>query len=79
MKEGYTAMVTISVHLTEGQYQAIQKTASLKKLSVAEFMQQVTLDRLEELQDYQDGINVLGEGNESMSRKDVLKAGHFPM
>ena len=79
MKEGYTAMVTIPVHLTEDQYQAIQKTASLKKLSVAEFMQQVTLDRLEELQDYKDGINVLEEGNESMSRKDVLKAGHFPM
>lgn len=72
-------MVTIPVHLTEDQYQTIQKTASLKKLSVAEFMQQVTLDRLEEIQDYQDGINVLGEGNESMSRKDVLKAGHFPM
>lgn len=66
-------MTTTTIRMPEDKYKKVQKLASFEGLSVSAFMRKVVLEQVEDVQDYADGMKILEEENECVSREDVLK------
>lgn len=66
-------MTTTTIRMPEDKYKEVQKLASFEGLSVSAFMRKAVLEQVEDVQDYADGMKILEEENERVSREDVLK------
>ena len=66
-------MTTTTIRMPEDKYKEVQKLASFAGLSVSAFMRKAVLEQVEDVQDYADGMKILEEENERVSREDVLK------
>jgi len=66
-------MTTTRIRMPEDKYKEVQKLASFEGLSVSAFMRKAVLEQVEDVQDYADGMKILEEENERVSREDVLK------
>ena len=66
-------MTTTTIRIPEDKYKEVQNLASFGGLSVSAFMRKAVLEQVEDVQDYADGVKILEEGNERVSREDVLK------
>ncbi|GKS81184.1 hypothetical protein LPAF129_08700 [Ligilactobacillus pabuli] len=72
-KEGRLIMTTTTIRMPEDQYKEVQKLAAFEGLSVSAFMRKAVLEQIEDIQDYEDGMKILEENNERVSREDVLR------
>ncbi|GEN49125.1 type II toxin-antitoxin system RelB family antitoxin [Ligilactobacillus pobuzihii] len=66
-------MTTTTIRMPEDKYKEVQNLASFDGLSVSAFMRKAVLEQVEDVQDYADGMKILEEENERVSREDVLK------
>lgn len=66
-------MTTTTIRMPEDQYKEVQKLAAFEGLSVSAFMRKAVLEQIEDIQDYEDGMKILEENNERVSREDVLR------
>ncbi|GBG94533.1 hypothetical protein LFYK43_09920 [Ligilactobacillus salitolerans] len=64
---------TTTIRMPEDQYRQVQALASYEGISVSAFMRKAILEQVEDVEDYADGIKILSEKNERISREDVLK------
>lgn len=66
-------MTTTTIRIPDEDYKKVKSLAAFEGMSVSEFMRKSILEQVEDTLDYEEGINILNEQNERVSREDVLK------
>lgn len=66
-------MTTTTVRMPEEDYKKVKMMAAFEGMTVSEFMRKTILEQVEDSLDYQEGLAVLAEKNDRISREDVIR------
>lgn len=66
-------MSTLTVRLNDEQHNLIKESAEFHGETLADFIRETLMSRIEDELDYAQGIAVLNENNATVSRDEVLK------
>ncbi|MHC5373064.1 type II toxin-antitoxin system RelB family antitoxin [Enterococcus sp. LJL120] len=66
-------MTTTTVRMPEEDYKKVKMMAAFEGITVSEFMRKTILEQVEDSLDYQEGLAVLAEKNDRISREDVIR------
>ncbi|MFD2829692.1 type II toxin-antitoxin system RelB family antitoxin [Corticicoccus populi] len=61
-------MTTTTIRIPQEDYKKVESLAAFEGVSVSEFMRKAVMEQVEDTLDYEEGISILSEHNERVSR-----------